>query len=160
PDGFARVAERQDEESGAPVLARLRVAHHRPIAVIDLAFFAGCRRDHDARLRRGRAAEGQDKAPHARIASREAVIVDEVLPDRHGVASAAERLGDLLSIGLARARTRRTGRDAASAPRRSTPPSWWPLSPHRRRETARRKWPDWPIRVGGHHGGGNGRFRP
>ena len=52
PDRFARVAERQDEEPRAPVLARLRMAHHRAIAVIDLAFFAGRRGDHDARLRR------------------------------------------------------------------------------------------------------------
>jgi hypothetical protein len=36
---FARVAERQDEEPRPPVLARLRVAHHRAIGVIDLAFF-------------------------------------------------------------------------------------------------------------------------
>ena len=54
PDRFARVAERQDEEPRAPVLAGLRMAHHRAIAVVDLAFFAGRRGDHDARLGRGR----------------------------------------------------------------------------------------------------------
>ena len=52
PHRFARVAERQDEEPRAPVLARLRMAHHRPVAVVDLAFLAGRRGDHDARLRR------------------------------------------------------------------------------------------------------------
>ena len=50
---FARVAERQDEEPRAPVLARLRMAHHRAVAVIDLAFFAGRGRDDDAGLGRG-----------------------------------------------------------------------------------------------------------
>ena len=48
------VAEREDEEPRAPVLAGLRMAHHRPVAVIDLAFFAGRRGDHDARLGRRR----------------------------------------------------------------------------------------------------------
>ena len=52
PDGFARVAERQDEEPRAPVLARLRMAHHRTIAVIDLPFLAWRGGDDDARLGR------------------------------------------------------------------------------------------------------------
>jgi hypothetical protein len=53
-----------------------------------------CGRDHDARLRRRRPAERPEKAAHARIPRGEAVIVDEVLPDGHGVAAPAERLGD------------------------------------------------------------------
>jgi hypothetical protein len=110
PDRLARVAQRQDEESRAPVLARLRMAHHRAIAVIDLAFLAGRGGDHDARLARGGPPERQDEAPHTRIPSREAVVVDEVLPDRHRIAPASERLADQRSIRLARARTRRTTR--------------------------------------------------
>ena len=64
PDRFARVAERQDEEPRAPVLAGLRMAHHRAVAVIDLAFFAGRRGDHDARLGRAtrRGASGRSAA--------------------------------------------------------------------------------------------------
>ena len=47
---LARVAQRQDEEPRAPVLARRRIADHRALAVVDLAFFARRRRDDDARL--------------------------------------------------------------------------------------------------------------
>ena len=36
PHRFARVAERQDEEPRAAVLAGGRVPHHRPVAVVDL----------------------------------------------------------------------------------------------------------------------------
>ena len=110
PHRFARVAERQDEEPRAPVLARLRMADHRAVAVIDLAFFAGRGGDDDARLGRRRAAERHDEAADARIPGGEAVVVDEVLPDRHRVAAAPERLDDQLSIRLARARTRRATR--------------------------------------------------
>lgn len=60
PDGFTRVADRQKEEQGAPVLARLRVAHHRTIAVVDLVLLAECRRDRHARVRQRRAAEDHD----------------------------------------------------------------------------------------------------
>ena len=111
PHRFARVAERQDEEARAPVLAGLRVPHHRPVAVIDLAFFAGRGGDDDARLGRRRAPRSVcDEAPHARIPRGEAVAIDQVLPDRHRVAATPERLDDQLSIRLARARTRRAAR--------------------------------------------------
>ena len=43
PHRLAAVAERQDEEPRAAVLAGLRVAHHRAVAVVDLAFLAGRR---------------------------------------------------------------------------------------------------------------------
>jgi hypothetical protein len=43
---------------------------------------------------------------HARVPRCEAVVVDEVLPDGYGVAAAAERLDDQLSIRLSRARAR------------------------------------------------------
>ena len=39
PHRFAGVAQRQDEEPRAPVLARCAIAHHRAVAVVDLAFF-------------------------------------------------------------------------------------------------------------------------
>ena len=40
--------------------------------------------------------------------SQRAVVVDQVLPDGHGVAPAAERVDDQLAVGLARARVRRS----------------------------------------------------
>ena len=40
-DRFTAVAQRHHEQPGASVLARLRMAHHRPITVIDLSFFPG-----------------------------------------------------------------------------------------------------------------------
>ena len=43
PHRLARVAERQDEEPRPAVLARARVADHRPLAVVDLAFLARAR---------------------------------------------------------------------------------------------------------------------
>jgi hypothetical protein len=82
------------------------MAHHRTIAVVDLSFLAGRGGDHDPCLGRNGPAEHHDKAPHAGIPGGEAVVVDEVLPDGHGVAAMPERLDDQLSIRLARARTR------------------------------------------------------
>jgi len=74
---FARVAECQDEEPGAPVLARLRMADHWTIAVVDLSFLAGRGGDHDAGLGRGDPAAHHDEAAHAGISGVEAVV-DEV----------------------------------------------------------------------------------
>jgi hypothetical protein len=54
------------------------------------------------------------------------MIVDEVLPDRHGVAVVSERVGNQLSIRLARARTGRATRVGPEGSR-WTPPPWWPL---------------------------------
>ena len=54
--GFARAGQREDKEPRAPVLAGRRPAHHRPLAVVDLAFFTGRRDDHDPRLGRRRPA--------------------------------------------------------------------------------------------------------
>jgi hypothetical protein len=39
PDRFARAAERQDKEARAAVLSGAAIAHHRPLTVVDLAFF-------------------------------------------------------------------------------------------------------------------------
>src|SRR5438093_9622777 len=55
-DALTAVAEREDEESRAAVLARARVAHHRAVAVIDLGFLAGRRADPRVRLGRPRPA--------------------------------------------------------------------------------------------------------
>ena len=87
---FAAVAERQHEQPRAPVLAAVRIAHHRAGAVIDLRLFAGRGLDHRAGFRRLLAAQLADEALDALIAAGEAVDVDQVLPDRHGVAAAGE----------------------------------------------------------------------
>ena len=51
---------------------------------------------------------GRDEAPHARIARREAMVIDQVLPDGHGVAPPVKRLDDQLTVGLTGARPRRS----------------------------------------------------
>ena len=114
---LARVAQGKDKQPRAPILPAARRAHHRALAVIDLRFFAGGRDDDDARLRRRRATHLSNEAPDARIAGREAVVVDQVLPDRAGVAPAAERLGDQLTVGRARTRTWRPRRGVGGHPR-------------------------------------------
>ena len=107
PHGLARVAQGQDEEPCSPVLAGVRVTDHRSLAVVDLCFFAPVRGDHCPGLDGGLLPDGRDETPHACIARGEAVVVDQVLPDGHGVAPAAERVDDQLAVGRARARLRR-----------------------------------------------------
>ena len=48
---LAAVAQSQHEQSRAPILAALRIADHRAVAVIDLRFFAGRGLDHGAGFR-------------------------------------------------------------------------------------------------------------
>ena len=104
PDGLARVAQGEDEEPCPAVLAGVRVTDHRSVAVVDLCFFSRIGGDHRPSRDGGLLPECRDEAPHARIARREAVVVDQVLPDGHGVAPATERVHDQLAVGLARAR--------------------------------------------------------
>ena len=106
PHRFPRVAQREDEEACASVLARGRVAYHRPFAVVDLRLLAWRRRNDDAGLGRRCAAQLHDEATDARIPGAEAVVVDQVLPDRHRVAPASQGFGDEITIGLAGARAR------------------------------------------------------
>jgi hypothetical protein len=129
PNGFARIPERQDEEPGPPIRGAWRGPYHRPLAVVDLRFLTRCRGDDHARIGRRVGAEPPHEAPDARVAAGKAVVVHEVLPDRHRIAAAAERLDDQIAVRLARAGARRA--------------TWW--RPRRRR------------RVGGHLRG-NGRF--
>src|SRR6185503_10174526 len=117
------------------------MADHRPVAVIDLRFFAGRGGDHDASLSCGALAQRHDEAPHAGIARGKAVAIDQVLPDRHGIPAARECLDDQLWVRLARARTWRTARTHDGAPSRSTPPPWWPDLAGESRWTPRQKWP-------------------
>src|SRR5439155_9057440 len=103
PDALAAVAQREDEQPGTAVLARDRMSDHRPEPVINLAFLPGGGHDHGVGLGGPRAPEREDEAADARILGGEAVIIDEVAPDRHGVAAAGERRLDQLAIRGARA---------------------------------------------------------
>jgi hypothetical protein len=90
------------------------VPDHRPVAIIDLAFFAGRRGDDDVRVGRAAAAQGGDKSADTRIARRKVMPIDELLPDGHRVAATRQRLGNQLVVWLAGARTRRApGPDGA-----------------------------------------------
>jgi hypothetical protein len=98
----------------APVVARMRVADHRAAAVIDLRLFGGRRQDDGASLGAGAAAQLADEAPDARVAGGETVVIDQILVNRLGIASLAEREFDEIAEGLAGARAgtatgRRTG---------------------------------------------------
>lgn len=57
-----------------------RIANHRSLALVDLDFLAGPRVNDAGRLRREPAAHAPRIAPHAGIATGEAVLVDQVLP--------------------------------------------------------------------------------
>ena len=101
PRRLPRVREREEKQARAAVLPRLGAAHHRPVAVIDLSFLAGRRRNDDARLGRGRAAEFRHESSHAGVPGREPMVIDQVLPDRHRIPPAGPCGFDQLAIGLA-----------------------------------------------------------
>ena len=142
PHRLARAAQGQDEEARASVLPRTPVADHRTaVPVVDLAFFAGRGRDDDARFGGRRAAQFQDEAPDTRVPRGEAVVVDQVLPDRDRVTPVPQCRDNQLAIRLACTGTRRT---RGGSPRRWTPPRKWLVFPAWSRWTPRRKWPVLP----------------
>ena len=102
PHRFARVRERQDKQPRPPILAGLRMADHRAVAVVDLTFLAGRGDDDDARLGRRGAPQVLDEAPDASVARREAELIDEVLPNRHRVPADLERGFDAVAIRFTR----------------------------------------------------------
>src|SRR5437870_7078138 len=102
-DALAAVAEREQEEPRAPVLARHGVADHGAVAVVDLALLARRGLNHGVGLGGRGTAELADEAHDARVAGGETLAIDEVLPDGHRVAPPGERRRDQLPVGLARA---------------------------------------------------------
>jgi hypothetical protein len=90
----SREAVRLRQRGACVDTCRPRPAHHRPVAVIDLALFTGRRGDHDPRLVDDRPTELRDELFDAGALSGEAVIIDEVLIHRDRVATAADRLGN------------------------------------------------------------------
>jgi hypothetical protein len=87
-DGFPS----EEKESGAAVLAGLGPPHHRALAVIDLALFAGTRGDDDARLGRRGAAQCCYEATDAGVVRGEAVILHEILIDGDRIAAVSQRI--------------------------------------------------------------------
>src|SRR5581483_190317 len=84
---FAAVAESEDEQSGASILAVFRIADHRTGAVIDLAFFTWRSFDADPSFRSLLAADLVDESSDALIAGGELIGIDQVLPDGLGIAT-------------------------------------------------------------------------
>ena len=121
PHRLARVAQSEHEQAHAAVLPGLRVAHHRALAVVGLAFLPGGGGDHHARLGRRAAAQRQHEPSDTGVACGESVIVDEVLPDGHGVAATGQGLGNHLTVWLAGTRTRRAPGSETVAQGRWTP---------------------------------------
>ena len=103
PNRLAAVAEGHHEQAHAAILAGVRVADHGAGAIIDLGLFADRGLDHRAGFF-GRAADQlAHEALDALVAAREATGVDQVLPDRHGVAAPREPQFDGVTMHGARA---------------------------------------------------------
>ena len=100
---FAAEAECQNEEASAAVFTGFRIADLRAGAVVDLRFFARCGENDRAGFRRLCAALLADEAFDGFVGTGEAVMIDEILPDRHGVATDRQSLLDELAVGLASA---------------------------------------------------------
>jgi hypothetical protein len=109
-DALAAIAQGEDEQPGAAVLPGDRMPHHRAVAVVDLTFFAGRRDDERVCLGRLRPAEAAHEAAHAGVLGGKAVIVDEITPDRDGIATAAGGEFDQLPVRLAGTGGRRPAR--------------------------------------------------
>jgi hypothetical protein len=101
PDALAAEAERQHEQTRAPVLAGLPVADHRAGPVIDLRFLARSSKDDPAGFQRLRSAQFANVTLHALISATEAVLVDQFLPDRHRIPAMRQARFDEFAIRLA-----------------------------------------------------------
>ena len=144
PDRLAGRAQRQDEEPRAAVLAGVGVADHRALAVIDVALLPPSRRDDDPGFDGGPVTQRGQEAADTGVAPRKPLVVDQVLPDGHGVAPAAQRLDHQLAIRLAGARPRRSARRGEAQ-----------VGGHLRRGGR-----FWERRVGGHPRRGGRFWRP
>ena len=91
--------KRQHEEASAPVLAGVRIANHRTLAVIDLSLFTGRGFDDRTSFWLRGALQFPDEAPNALIAAGEAAEIHQVLPDAHGVAALGESDFDRVAVG-------------------------------------------------------------
>jgi len=105
-DGFAAVSQRQDKQPRAPILARLRVAHHRAGAIIDLRFLTRRGLNDHARFWRRRSAQLPHEPFDAGVSFAEAVAVHQILPNGHGIPALCQFRFDELAERFARARRR------------------------------------------------------
>src|SRR5215472_11144587 len=103
PHRFATVAQGEHEQPRAPVLARVRIADHRTRPIVHLALFTWLGLDDSTGFGRSGTAPFPHITLHALIATREPVVIDQVLPDAHGVAATSEFQFDQFPIGLATA---------------------------------------------------------
>ena len=100
PNRLSTVSKCHYKQACPPVLASLWIANHRPGAVIDLSFLAWGGDDHRPCLKDLRRADLVGEALDALIATLKTVLSNQVLPDRHCIATAIERLLDDLAIRL------------------------------------------------------------
>src|SRR5580658_10165562 len=100
PHAFSAVAQREYEQACPPVTADLGIAYHRPGAVIDLRFLPRRCFNHRASFRGGSSAQLLEESFDALIAGREAVAIDQILPDRHRVAAARKPQLDHFAVGF------------------------------------------------------------
>jgi hypothetical protein len=87
---FPAVAQGHDEQACPTVLARLRIADHRTLAVIDLKLLSGPREDDANRFGLLGAAEFANEAFDRVVGSAETMSVNQVLPDALCVATLAQ----------------------------------------------------------------------
>ena len=85
---LAATAQGQDEQTGASILSRPRIADHGTfVSVIDLCFFTRRRADHGAGLGCLVSTQPTNKALHRQIARSKAMLGHQILPDGHGIAA-------------------------------------------------------------------------
>ena len=103
------VAQRQREQPRAAVFAGARIARRRALAVVDLHFLTGLGFEPATNLRIARS-QLADEALYGVVGAAIAVMLDEVLVDRHGVAPLGDLGHDEVTMRLANAaRSRRPG---------------------------------------------------
>jgi len=90
PHGFAAEAERHHKQSCPAVFACLGIAHHRAAAVVDLCLLSGRRGDDSRGLGLAPTAYLANEAFDALVAATEAVLSDQILPNRLGIAVAVQ----------------------------------------------------------------------
>ena len=108
-DRLAAVAQRHHEQAHTPVLARYGITHHRAVAIVHLPFFTRCGDDDCTRFQRLDSAQLSDVAFDALVCAGESTLIDQVLPDSHGIAAAGDAEFDQFVEGFTGTRGRAPG---------------------------------------------------
>src|SRR5664279_1007262 len=98
---LATRAQCQYKQPRATVLAGVRIAHHRPGSVINLALLTESGLDDHTSFRRYRSAQLTYETLDALVAAREPVRIDQVLEDTHRVATPRQLQLDRLAVCFA-----------------------------------------------------------